>query len=110
MERKLVKGGIYSFIIGLLIGVVVFPDKETIKLGQGLSETTYEPMRTYLIKLIRFSSVLSLLAIVGIWIKGYFVITNKKTTTIEFIKGIIKAFLYVLAVILLALLIISGIR
>ncbi|WP_207952265.1 hypothetical protein [Paenibacillus turpanensis] len=107
MERKLVKGGIYSFIVGLLIGIVVFPDKETINLGRGLVETNYIPLRVYVMQLVRFSALLSILTIVGIGIKEYFTITNRETGVREFVKGFVKAFFIVLVVIVLALLVLN---
>ncbi|PYI54301.1 hypothetical protein [Paenibacillus flagellatus] len=107
MERKLVKGGVYGFLIGLLVGVVLFPDTETTRYISGIREVTYEPLRAYIIKLIRFSSLLSLFTMAGIWVKDYFVLTNKKTGLIEFIKGVLLSFMIGLVLILAASLIVS---
>lgn len=97
LERKLVKGGIYSFLIGLLIGVLIISDKSTMRLGSGIIETTYESLRIYLFKLIRFSSGISLMTMGWIWFKENFVFSEKKTTSKEVIIGFIKAFLFVMA-------------
>lgn len=110
VERKLIKAGIYGFIIGLLIGVVLFPDKETIKFASGVKEITYEPMRVYLMKLIRFSALLSLFAVAGVWLKEKLVITNGKTGFVQFIRGWVLSFVLVLAVILLASLFVGVFR
>ncbi|MDQ0088511.1 hypothetical protein J2T12_001917 [Paenibacillus anaericanus] len=108
MERRIVKGGIYSFIIGLLIGVLVFPDYQTTNLaGSNVYEIVHDPLRVYLFKLIRFSSILSLLTMIMAWVTGYFVFTNEKTKFSELVKGFIKALVVGLLIILVASLITS---
>lgn len=73
MEKRLVKTGIYSFLIGLLIGFVFFKDTEVIRYdGSSLITTAELPLRTYLLKLVRFSSAASLAAVFVVWIASVF--------------------------------------
>ncbi|WP_410769369.1 hypothetical protein [Fontibacillus sp. BL9] len=100
MEKIIVKTGIYSFLIGLLIGLLFFKDTTAVKYdGSGVTEWIQLPLRQYLFKLLRFSSLLSLVAMAIAWISRYVVITKEKTKFGVLLKGYILAFLLGLVII-----------
>ncbi|RCX21430.1 hypothetical protein DFP94_102183 [Fontibacillus phaseoli] len=100
MEKLIVKTGVYSFLIALLIGVVFFKDTTVVKYdGSAVTELIQLPLRQYLFKLLRFSSLLSLVAMAIAWISRYFVITKEKTRFGVLLKSYIIAFLLVLLII-----------
>lgn len=103
MERRIVKSGIYGFILGLLFGLVFLKDTEVIRYdGSSVKEIVQLPLRVYLFKLLRFSSVLSLVSMVVAWVSGYFVITGEKTKFSVLVKSYFKALILGLLIILVA--------
>lgn len=109
MEKRLVKTGIYVFLIGMLLGIVFIKDTEVIRYdGSSLVETIQLPLRTYLLKLIRFSSAASLAAMFAVWVASIF--RNGKSTSAGFLKTYFKGFaagLLLIFIILLAVSLIS---
>ncbi|WP_159882208.1 hypothetical protein [Paenibacillus puerhi] len=108
MEKTLVKGAVYSFLIGLLLGLVIFPDPDssTVRWIWGFSIHVTND-KQYIIQLLRFASFISLVTLAVIWLKSRFVITDKKTGLGEFIKGMIVSFLVVLLIIVIVSMLIS---
>ncbi|MCR8645012.1 hypothetical protein NV379_20365 [Paenibacillus sp. N1-5-1-14] len=48
MEKKLIKGAIYGFIMGLLLGIVFISDTQQVSMN-----TTIDlPLRTYILKIL----------------------------------------------------------
>ncbi len=102
MEKRIVKSGVYGFLIGLLIGIVFLKDTEVIRHVGSFKETAELPLRMYLFKLLRFSSIFSLVSMVLVWISGHFVITNEKTKFVVLLKSYFKALILGLLIILMA--------
>jgi hypothetical protein len=101
MERKLLKGALYSFAISILLGLVIFPDTQTTITGAGLSQVREVPLREYFFKLARFASLLTLGTLLFIWLKHSFVLTDQKTSLRQFMKGVVVSFAVVLFLILI---------
>lgn len=64
METKMVKGAKYGFLTGLGLSILFVPYKTTIRLNQGLTETTYVNLQDYVISLLRYSVLFTILALV----------------------------------------------
>lgn len=103
MERKLVKGGIYSFIIGLLVGLLVISNSNTFYNGSGFTTEVYDSFGIYIYKLIRFASFLSVITLATIFLKDY--VFNSDSAKKAFTRGFLRGFLIV-ASIIVALLIV----
>ncbi|WNQ11954.1 hypothetical protein MJA45_02525 [Paenibacillus aurantius] len=103
MERRLIKNGSYAFLLGLLIGILIFPDKHTVNAGAD-HQVIYDPLRVYLFKLLRFASVLSLFTMVFVWVQGTFTITGNQTSLLSLVLGFLKAFFLVLVATVLGML------
>jgi len=63
MERKIVKTGIYSFILGLLVGLFVFKGYTVDHYSSSSYTIYYDSLDQYIFQLLRFSAACSLLAI-----------------------------------------------
>lgn len=105
----MIKGAIYSFLLGVLLGLLIFPDKEVISIAKGVTETVYEPLRVYFMKVIRFASIITLFTVIVIWIKETIVFTKNKANLMELIRNFCVAFVSVLVLILVVSLVYSRI-
>ncbi|WP_438351218.1 hypothetical protein ACP8HI_11575 [Paenibacillus sp. FA6] len=66
IERRLVKGSIYGFIVGLALAIIFISDSQGGITGYPI------PMREYILKLLRFSVKISLATTVFLWLKGMY--------------------------------------
>lgn len=107
MEQRIVKNGIYGLIVGLLIGVIIFKDYKVEHHPGGWS-TTYEPLRMYILKLIRFSAIVSIIAMLMTWIMSSIKLTKEKTSIGELVKGYVISTVIGFIVITISVLIIQA--
>ncbi|WP_248926271.1 hypothetical protein [Paenibacillus hamazuiensis] len=104
MEKKLVKGAVYSFVLSFLLGLLVFPDTDTVHTGS-VVETRIILMREYLFEVIRFSIKMMFGTIVVIWLFHMF--KFEKSEALQFISGFVKSFVIVFALIILVVVLFS---
>jgi len=64
MEKKIVKTGLYSFVLSLLVGLLIFKDYQVFPEGDGISTIVHEGLMSYIFKLLRFSAIVSVLSII----------------------------------------------
>jgi hypothetical protein len=64
MEKKIVRTGLYSFILSLLIGVLLFKESQTFHEGTGIVTIVYDNLMPYIFKLVRFSAIVTILAVI----------------------------------------------
>lgn len=61
MEKKIVKTGVYSFVLALLVGLLLFKGYATEYFDGSSHVTTYDELLPYHFKLLRFSAIAALL-------------------------------------------------
>ncbi|MFE5322511.1 hypothetical protein ACFQ88_27910 [Paenibacillus sp. NPDC056579] len=103
MEKKLLKGGIYGFIIGLLIAILFVSDEFVYRSG-ALAGAVQYPMREYIVKLLRVASGFSLAAVAGVWFHEWMRRDKQEQEGPSFWGGFLKSFLIVLGCIIVLLL------
>jgi len=84
MERKIVKTGIYSFILALMVGLFVFKGYTVEYHGDSTSTIFYDSLDKYIFLLLRFSAACSILAmiIVGFDSNNDLIASNNAATSI----------------------------
>lgn len=107
MEQRIVKNGIYGLIVGLLIGVVIFKDYKVVHFTGG-SSTTFEPLRVYILRLIRFSAIVSIIAMLMTWIMSSIKLTKEKTSIGRFVMGYVLSTVIGLLVIIISMFIVQA--
>lgn len=107
MEQRIFKNGIYGFIVGLLIAVIIFKDYK-VDYFPGGSSTTYEPLREYVLKLIRFSAIVSIITMLLTWIMSSIKLTKEKTSIGELVKGYVLSTVIGFIVITISMLIVQA--
>ncbi|WP_336773537.1 hypothetical protein [Paenibacillus sp. MMO-58] len=102
IEKRLVKGALYGFLIGLALAIVFIPD--TITHVEANVTTSYSiPMREYLLKLLRFAVKVSLATTVVLWIRDFY-LGPRNNNEPSFLYGFIKSFAIVFILIIMVLL------
>lgn len=91
IEKKLVKGALYGFLIGLALAILFIPDTITTYTNSTSSVSYDVPMRDYLLQILRFSVIASLVTTVALWIREYYLGPHKKGEP-SFFKGFFKGF------------------
>ncbi|OAB26806.1 hypothetical protein PMSD_24730 [Paenibacillus macquariensis subsp. defensor] len=105
IEKRLVKGAIYGFLIGLALAILFIPD--TITRVETNVTTSYSiSMREYSLKLLRFAVKTSLATTVVLWIREFYLGPRKKGEP-SFLIGFVKSFAIVFALIILVVVAIS---
>ncbi|WP_282938326.1 hypothetical protein [Paenibacillus sp. RC67] len=96
METKLVKGGLYGFIIGLFLAILFCADRVTVHVSA--SSTTMEllTMREYVLKLLRYSCGFSLGTVAVLWLQDWMKRDPRDKQEPSFVVGFLKAFFIVL--------------
>ncbi|NTZ17578.1 hypothetical protein EXW96_08360 [Paenibacillus sp. JMULE4] len=102
MEGTLVKGAVYSLIIGLLLGILIYPDTETINNGKGFFEYRVIPLREYIFTVLRFAVTVMFITLIALWVKLEW---KSGSEIMEFIAGFFKSFFIVLAIILIVVIV-----
>lgn len=74
MEKLLRKSSIYGFFIGIGLALFLVKYKDVIKYEGNVTETTYLPIAEYIITVLRFGVISSL---IGLFI-GWYIIHNAK--------------------------------
>lgn len=115
METKLVKGGIYGFIVGLMLGILWCPDQITTHGMGGATTTILLPIREYVFKVLRIACLCSLGTVVSVYGREWYARSQQggqggNRTAPSFWSGFMKSFLFVLGVLLIAALIAALIR
>ncbi|WP_028551336.1 hypothetical protein [Paenibacillus sp. UNC451MF] len=100
MEKKLVKGGVYGFIIGLFLAILFCADRVTLHVSA--SSTTIEllTMRDYVLKLLRCACGFSLGTVAVLWLQDWMKRDPRDNQEQSFAVGFLKAFFIVLGVII----------
>jgi len=102
IEKRLVKGAIYGFLIGLALAIIFIPD--TIISVETNVTTSYSiSIREYLLKLLRFAVKTSLATTVVLWIREFYLGPRKKGEP-SFLISFVKSFAIVFALIILGVL------
>jgi hypothetical protein len=92
VEKTLIKGAVYSFLIATLIGLLLFPDwNETGRSGPYIFSQALSG-REYLMRLLRFDALVTLVTLAVLWFKSRIVLTDKQTGVLDFINGVLMAF------------------
>jgi len=110
MEKKLVKGGIYGFIIGLFLAVLFISNEVEVRQGSSMFTAVQLPMSVYIIKLLRFACGVSLGTAAWLWLNDWMKRDQSERPEPSFWSGVIRSFLIVLGVIILLLIVVSLIR
>ena len=72
MENLLRKSALYGFFIGLGLAIFLVNYKEVTNLGDGVTETSYRPVVEYIVNVLRFGVISSLLGLLtGLFIYKY---------------------------------------
>lgn len=74
MEHLLRKSAIYGFFIGIGLAIFFVNYKEVTNLGNGLTETSYLPVIEYIVNVLRFGFLSSLLGL----LTGWYLYKNKR--------------------------------
>lgn len=61
MEKKIVKTGVYSFVLALLVGLLLFKGYATEYFDGSSHVIVYDELLPFLFKLLRFSAIVALL-------------------------------------------------
>ena len=70
MEGRLRKSGIYGFLLGLALSIMLVDYKEVTQVGNDSYVTTYKPLIEYIVTILRFSIIGMFLGIFIGW-KSY---------------------------------------
>lgn len=105
IEKKLVKGAIYGFLIGLALALVFIPDTIT-RIDSNMTTIYSIPIREYLFELLRFAVKTSLATTLVLWIRESYTGSRKKGEP-SFVIGFIKGFVIVFVLIILVLIVLS---
>lgn len=63
MEKRIVKTGVYSFILALFIGLLIFKGySREVYDNSGVVSIMYDNLEEYIFRLLRFSAIVSLLS------------------------------------------------
>jgi hypothetical protein len=100
LEKKLIKGALYGFVIGLFIAILYYPDVKKYVEMNGAT-IIHVPMREYIFQVLRFSIRASLAAIAAVGLMEVFKI--RKSNSAEFLKEIIKSFVIAFVIIMIIL-------
>jgi hypothetical protein len=98
MEKKLIKAATYGFILGLFIAVLYYPDVKVYHESNGASFVQV-PLREYIFQVLRFAIRASLAAVAAVGLVELFKL--QRSTSAEFIKGIIISFVSTFLLIML---------
>ncbi|WP_079911139.1 hypothetical protein [Paenibacillus sp. 32352] len=104
METKLVKGGLYGFIIGLFLAVLLCDDQVTVSRSASSTVTELLPMREYVLKLLRWACGASLGTVAVLWVRDWLDRDPGRKQEPSFIVGFLKAFFVVIGVIVAVML------
>lgn len=99
IEKKLIKGALYGFLIGLALAIIFIPDTIT-RVESNMISSYSIPIREYLLKLLRFAVKTSLATTVVLWIREFNLGTRIKGEP-AFLSGFVKSFIIVFVLIIL---------
>lgn len=88
METKMVKTAKYGFLSGLGLSILFVPYKTTIRFVQGGTETTYVNLHDYFISLLRYSVLITILALVIVLVVE---LNGRKKAKIREVLSLIKS-------------------
>ncbi|WP_426446546.1 hypothetical protein ACP26L_22495 [Paenibacillus sp. S-38] len=83
MEKRLVKGAVYSFLLGICLAVLFTPAEDSIGM----------PMREYIIRILRFGIMAMFGTLIALWLLG--LESMQRSEVYEFIAGMLKSFVVV---------------
>jgi hypothetical protein len=87
LERKLLKAGIYGFILGLFLSILYYPDVKVINDGNGLITSYPVPLRELIFDILRFSIKTSMTIVFSFWIINFY--RNLKKEKFDFKKSVV---------------------
>jgi hypothetical protein len=90
MEKLFLKSIIYSFVVGIFIAILYYPDVEVIQ-SNGVFTSYTVPLREYIFKVIRFATYCSIIA-TGV------VVLSKWKEGLEFFKNYLMGFIITLVI------------
>lgn len=62
MEKKIVKTGLYSLGLSLLVGLLLFREYQVFPQGDGIVTIVHDSTMAYIFKLLRYSAIVTILA------------------------------------------------
>jgi len=89
-----VKTGIYSFIIGLLVGLLWVKDEYRTVQDAGAYITVMKPTKQYVLELLRFASTVSLASLIVAAVKSL-AARRSESDSFHFYKGFMRSFIVV---------------
>ncbi|MEK8132766.1 hypothetical protein WMW72_33290 [Paenibacillus filicis] len=110
MEKTLIKGAIYSFLIATLVGLLLFPDWGTEPSGGRSLIPPAWSAREYILRLLRFDALVTLMTLAVLWFRSRIVLTDKRTSMLDFLKGILLAFCVGLVILFVFSFLLGGLR
>ncbi|WP_442602647.1 hypothetical protein [Paenibacillus sp. KN14-4R] len=99
MEKKLIKGAIYGFIIGLCLAILFISDTETVNHTQNTRTIIELPLRTYILKILRFAIASSFAVVIGLGLVH--LLQSKENGGESFLRGYVKSFVVTLVAIVI---------
>lgn len=104
MEQKLVKGGLYGFIVGLFLAILFCADQVTVHESAVSKTTELLTMREYVLKLLRYACGISLGTVAVLSLQEWMKRDPRDKQEMSFVGGFFKAFFIVLGVIIAVML------
>ncbi|GFN30274.1 hypothetical protein [Paenibacillus xylaniclasticus] len=101
LEKKFIKTGIYSFIIGLLTGLVWVKDEYRVVQDIGVYVPIAKPMKQYVLEVLRFAAIVTL-ASLAIQTVVQLAARRQPDDSFSFTRGFVKSFIIVFALIVIA--------
>ncbi|KRE41693.1 hypothetical protein [Paenibacillus sp. Soil522] len=95
MEKLFLKSIIYSFVVGIFIAILYYPDIQVIQ-SNGVFTSYTVPLREYIFKVIRFATYCSIIA-AGV------VVLSKWKEGFEFLKNYLKGFIITLVIMIVVI-------
>ncbi|MCZ8521250.1 MULTISPECIES: hypothetical protein [Paenibacillus] len=109
MEKRLVKGAVYSFLLGACLAILFIPDSKTITAANGsISTTTMIPVAEYLIQVVRFAVKVMFGTLIALWLLDLWRLDRGEMYA--FAAGMVKSFIVVSLFIVLVVLIANWVR
>ncbi|WP_274648717.1 hypothetical protein [Paenibacillus humicola] len=89
MEKKLVKTAVYSFIFGLMLGLLYY--KNINSFSAGLDTVSQDaPLQQYILQVLRFAVKMTFATVASVWIMEAARITA--VDSYEYLLGFLKSF------------------
>ncbi|AEI43952.1 hypothetical protein [Paenibacillus mucilaginosus] len=83
MEKRLVKGAVYSFVIGICLAILFIPEWESFRM----------PLREYVFRVLRFGIMAMFGTVIALWLLG--TAGMQRGEIYEFVAGVVKSFVVV---------------